>query len=229
MIDVISNIDFINKSVEKALLESGRYREDIEIVAVTKTVSSDLVNVALQNGITIIGENRIQEFLGKKDSYLNCEKSFIGTLQRNKAKDAVRYFDLIESVDSIKLAMQIDAKAKEFSKIQDILIEVNVGDEESKGGIGKDSLSETIHFIAENLSNIRIKGLMAIPPQGDEREIRANFQLMQKLFIDNRAKKYDNVYMDILSMGMSGDFSYAIKEGATRVRIGSLLFGRREY
>ncbi len=229
MIDVVSNIGYINECVENAALESGRKRSDIEVVAVTKTVDPTLVNIALQNGIKIIGENRIQEFLEKKDSYICSERSFIGTLQRNKAKDAVRYFDLIESVDSIKLAVQIDAKAKEYGKTQNILIEVNIGEEESKGGIAKDELFETIHFISENLANVRIKGLMAIPPPGDERQIRANFYAMQKLFIDNRAKKYDNVYMDILSMGMSDDFSYAIKEGATRIRLGSLLFGKRKY
>ncbi len=229
MIDVVSNIALIEERINEAVISCGRNRNEVEIVAVTKTVDPDLVNIALQNGIKIIGENRIQEFLEKKDNYIQSSRSFIGTLQRNKAKDAVRYFDLIESVDSIKLAKQIDAKAGEMEKIQDILIEVNIGGEESKGGIIKDELSETLNNISENFSNLRVKGLMAIPPPGTESEVRADFYAMQKLFIDNRAKKYDNIYMDILSMGMSDDFTYAIKEGATRIRIGSLLFGRRNY
>ena len=196
-------------------------------MAATKTVDADTINYAISRGINLIGENKVQELLSKKDQIIEVEKHFIGHLQTNKVKDIINEVSLIHSVDSIKLAKEISKQAAKNEKTMDILLEVNIGGEESKWGFEPENLEENLEEIA-SLPNIRIKGLMAIPPVCNEpEENRKYFRKMYKLFIDIGTKKIDNSSMEILSMGMSDDFDVAVSEGATLIRLGTALFGRR--
>jgi len=167
--------------------------------------------------------------LSKDDNIITCHRHFIGHLQSNKVKDIINRVEMIESVDSIKLAKEISKQAMKNDKQIEILIEINVGDEESKWGFKPHEAQNALKEISL-LPNIKIKGLMAIPPICEtEDEIRGYFRLMNKLFIDIKAKNIDNVNMDVLSMGMSDDFDIAVQEGATLIRLGTALFGRRVY
>lgn len=201
----------------------------VQLIAVTKTVSVDKINEAISYGITAIGENRVQELLEKYD-YLdkrNLEIHMIGKLQSNKVKYIIDKVDLIHSVDNLKLAEEINKRANHINKIQKILVQVNVSNEESKGGIATKDVS---YFLSElsKFENISVKGLMCIPKpelaKGDNIEY---FELLHKMLVDNNNKNVDNVNMDILSMGMSADYETAIKCGATMIRIGTGIFGKR--
>ena len=214
----------IRRRLDTAVLE--RWGRVPEIIAVSKTVAAPRVNEIKASGILHLGENRVQEYLSKKNYYDPAASvHFIGHLQSNKVKYIISDMDLIHSVDSVKLAAEIDRQAKRVGKVQDILMEVNIGAEASKSGVMPDELPELLAQAAE-FSNIRVKGLMTIPPPGDNEKFLFE---MQKLFLDISAKKMDNIDMDILSMGMSGDYADAIRYGATIVRIGSALFGARKY
>lgn len=225
------NLDVIRKNIADAAVRSGRKPEDIKLMAVTKTVEPIFINHAIECGIDLIGENKVQEFLSKEE-YLkldNCQAHLIGHLQTNKVRQIVSKVSMIQSVDSLKLAKEIDKQSKNRDILTDCLIEVNVGGEESKTGIDFDSVYELIGEISK-MENIRIKGLMAIPPVCDnEDELNSYFSKMHKLFIDIQCKKIDNVSMDVLSMGMSGDYVNAILNGANLVRVGSSIFGPRIY
>ena len=200
--------------------------QEVSIMAVTKTVPYEKVNFAIEQGLTLLGENRVQEYLSKKDFYdKRAQVHFIGHLQTNKVKYIADNISLIQSVDSIKLAQEIDKQALKANRIMDILIEINIGDEVSKSGIDRSQLFELTAQISE-LKNVRVKGLMAIPPIGAGEEV---FERMNELFCRTREKGFDNVSMDILSMGMSGDYEMAIKHGSNLVRIGTKLFGARNY
>ena len=195
-------------------------------MAVTKTVNPILVNVAIKEGIFLLGENKAQEFLEKYDSYLkeNVEFHFIGHLQSKKVKQIIKIVDTIESVDSFNLAQIISKEAKKINKTIPILLEINIGDEESKFGFKKNELLKNIILISK-LENLKIKGLMSIPPI---KNVEQYFKQMQTIYIDISNKKIDNVDMNFLSMGMSNDFEKAIFYGANIVRIGSFLFGSRK-
>ena len=200
-------------------------------MAVTKTVSPVLINDALACGIDLIGENKVQELLSKLE-FLNpptVEKHIIGHLQTNKVAKILPVVDMIQSVDSLHLAEEISKQSQKIGKVTDILLEVNIGKEESKTGILPEEVNDILFNVAEK-DGIRVRGLMAVPPICEsETEIRKYFREMYKIFIDNRAKMLDNRSMDILSLGMSGDFEYAIQEGSTLVRVGSAIFGARRY
>ena len=209
--------------------KSGRSAEDITLLAATKTVNADTVNYAIKKGITHIGENRVQELLSKY-SFLNPAHShFIGHLQTNKVKDIIDKVEMIESVDSLKLAKEISKQAGKCGIVMDILAEINIGGEESKSGFAPEDAENAVKEIAK-LPNIHIKGLMCIPPVANmPEEARKYFRKMYKLFLDIGAKNIDNSCMSVLSMGMSGDFDIAVSEGANLVRVGSSLFGKRNY
>lgn len=223
------NYENIVNKIDAAAEKSGRKREDIILLAATKTVDIDTINYAIEKGIEYIGENKVQELLSKDDAIDGVHKHFIGHLQTNKVKDIINRVEMIESVDSLKLAKEISKQAVKNDKNIDVLVEVNIGGEESKWGFKP---SETLSAVEEisNLPNIRVKGLMAIPPVCENSaENREFFREMYKLFIDIGAQKIDNSSMDILSMGMSDDFEVAIEEGANLIRLGTALFGRRIY
>lgn len=228
---VEDNYKAIKHKIEEASIKAGRNPEDVRLMAVTKTVESVYINRALDLGADLIGENRVQEFLGKRDElHLDgVEKHLIGHLQTNKVKQIVGEVDVIESVDSVKLAKEISRVSLNKGITTDILVEVNVGKEESKSGIYLEGLEELLLEIAA-MPSIQIKGLMTIPPICDtEAEVSAYFATMHQTFIDIRDKKLDNVNMDVLSMGMSGDFEAAVANGSNIVRVGSAIFGARKY
>lgn len=224
------NYKLIEQQISAAAEKSGRKREDIILLAATKTVSTEVINYAIEKGIKYIGENRVQEFLSKeKELSENAHRHFIGHLQSNKVKDIVGRVEMIESVHSVKLAKVIGELSEKKGIVTDILLEINIGNEESKSGFKDKEIFEKIEEISK-ISGVKVKGLMAIPPICEKSdEIRKYFAQMNKLFIDIRAKKLDNVSMDCLSMGMSSDFTEAIEEGSNIVRIGTALFGKRNY
>jgi len=213
-------------NINEAKQKYKRSDESIEIIAVTKTIAPESVNHAISScGIKILGENKVQEYISKKDFYKPASVHFIGQLQTNKVKYIIDTVDLIQSVDNIRLAAEIDKHAGRIGKIQDILIEVNIAGEELKGGIKPDELSELLYQAAE-LKNIKVKGLMTVPPILDSEKF---LYKMQKIYIDILEKNIDNINMSLLSMGMSGDYELAVKYGTTLVRIGTALFGARVY
>lgn len=207
------------------IARSGR---DVRIMAVTKTVSPERINYAIGLGISLLGENRVQEYLEKRESYKPAEVHFIGGLQTNKVKYIIDKVSMIHSVDSLRLAEEIDRRAAQHGIIMDILTEINIGEEQTKGGITAESAGEFCAEIA-GLPNIRLRGLMTIPPAGCSESVFARMQeLFERLKVEN-AHNRENAVFDTLSMGMSGDYEAAIKYGATIVRIGSGLFGYRKY
>lgn len=226
----VENYKRVKENVLNAAQRAGRSPDDVRLMCVTKTVEPEYINPVLDFGADLIGENRVQEYLGKRDALHlgGVEKHLIGHLQTNKVKQIVGEVDLIQSVDSLKLAREISRVSAKKGITSDILVEVNIGDEESKSGISVDGVYELLCEIAE-LENIRIKGLMTIPPICSENEARKYFYLMHKTFVDIREKSLDNINMEILSMGMSGDYEAAIAEGSNIVRVGSAIFGARKY
>ncbi|MBQ7203964.1 MAG: YggS family pyridoxal phosphate-dependent enzyme [Eubacterium sp.] len=226
----VENYRRINEQVKETAVKAGRDPQDVRLMCVTKTVEAEYINPVLDLGADLIGENRVQEYVGKMDAlHLDgVEKHLIGHLQTNKVKQIVGKVDMIESVDSLKLAKEISKQSEKIGTVTNILVEVNVGKEESKSGIFIEGLEELLCEIAQ-LSAIKVKGLMTIPPICDENEARQYFSLIHKSFVDIKDKKIDNIDMDILSMGMSGDFEAAILEGSNIVRVGSAIFGARKY
>ena len=223
------NFKAVNDRLEAALGKSGRKREDVILLAATKTVDAKTINYAISKGIDYIGENKVQELLSKNEDIVPAHRHFIGHLQTNKVKDIIDKVELIQSVDSIKVAKEISRQAEKIGKKMDVLIEINIGAEESKWGFTPDEAENAVREIAK-LPAISVKGLMAIPPFcNNSEENRKYFRKMYKLFIDIRDKKIDNSSMEILSMGMSDDFDVAVEEGANLIRLGTALFGKREY
>lgn len=229
--DIEENFKEISEKIADAAQKSERQAQDVRFMAVTKTLEPAYINHAISLGIDLIGENRVQEFLEKRDS-LNLEgveKHLIGHLQTNKVKQIVGKVDFIDGVDSVKVAKEIGKISSRLGITTDVLLEINIGEEESKFGFSKDLVNEAIYEIAE-ISGVFVKGLMAVPPICDDFvKNRGFFENMHQLFIDIGAKKIHNVSMDILSMGMSDDFYQAILSGSNMVRIGSALFGARNY
>ena len=229
--DIAARVCEVEERVRRACEQAGRRRDEVTLIAVSKTVEAARVNAALAAGIRHLGENRVQELLAKKPQLnLNgAQMHLIGHLQTNKVKQIVGQVSLIQSVDSLHLAQTIDRVSAERGLITDVLLEVNVGGEESKSGVSPDQIGELAATVAE-LPHVHVRGLMCVPPPSEtSAEKRSYFCEMYKLFLDIKGKKLDNVNMSILSMGMSSDFEEAIWEGSTMVRVGTAIFGRRFY
>ncbi len=211
-------------------MECGRDPETIRLVAVSKTMAINTVEQAIRAGATILGENFIQESRKKIDALSSCPVSwhFIGHLQTNKAKYAVKLFDLIHSVDSLKLAIELDKRAININKIQQVLLQVNISKESSKSGV---SVSNAITLLKDisRLENLSVRGLMTMPPFfNDAGKVRPYYIALRDLRDQIREEAIPNISMEELSMGMTGDFEVAIEEGATLVRIGTAIFGKRQ-
>jgi len=226
---ITENIATVKAKIATAALCSGRQASDITLVVVTKTISVLEINTALACGIDIFAENRVQELIEKlpEIDMLGKNAHIIGHLQSNKVKQIIDKVDLIQSLDSLNLAAEIDRQAKRINRIMDVLIEVNIGGEQTKTGAQPKKVEEFIDSVAA-YKNLHILGLMAIPPFCENKEdMRHYFAQMYKLFIDIKTKKKDNVTMQVLSMGMSSDFDVAIEEGSNMVRVGTAIFGKR--
>ena len=217
--------------IAAAAAEAGRSPSEIRLLAATKMNGPDAVREAVAAGVDLCGENRAQEFIEKNaaGAYGACPVHFIGHLQRNKIKYLVGAVALIQSVDSIDLLRAVDRRAAALGLVQDVLLEVNIGGELSKSGVAPEDLPLLLAAAAET-PNAHVAGLMTIPPADVPAEqTRGYFLRMKELFVDIRSKKYDNVSMNELSMGMSGDFEDAVRCGSTIVRLGTALFGPRNY
>lgn len=213
-----------------AAMACSRDPESVRLVAVSKTVDAGRVAQAIDAGVAILGENYIQEARDKFNALYDrpVQWHFIGHLQSNKAKYAVRMFDLIHSVDSLKLATALDKAAGKHGKVQEILIQVNISGEETKSGTTEDDAVSLVEA-AGSLANIRVKGLMTMPPYYDDPDrARPYFQRLARIAKRISGMNLPGVAMDELSMGMTGDFEVAIEEGATLVRIGTAIFGARQ-
>jgi pyridoxal phosphate enzyme (YggS family) len=215
----LDNLEKIMYNINDAKLRWRKNTDTVRLMAVTKTVSPERVNIAVDGGVDLLGENRVQEFLSKEAFYKPAEIHFIGSLQTNKVRQIVGKVSCIQSLDSVKLAREISAQSEKKNVLTDVLIEVNIGGEESKSGVSPDGVSALASFTKE-LPNIRFRGLMAIPPPGAPEKLYAEL-----LELYERTKSQYGA--DILSVGMSDDYITAIKYGSTLVRIGSGLFGRR--
>lgn len=231
IITIKQNIEEINARIARAAIKAGRDPQDITLLAATKMNSADRVQAAIHCGIRCCGENKVQELLDKyeQNAYEGADLQFIGTLQTNKVKYLIGKVSLIQSVGSIHLGKAIAKEAAKKNIVQDILIEVNIGLEEAKSGL----LSQDLFSCIEELSvlpSLRIRGLMAIPPVADtDTGNTGYFQQMKELYEELRGREYPNVQADILSMGMTDDFEEAIACGSTMIRLGTAIFGRRNY
>lgn len=228
---IAENVRDVKSKIAAAAIACGRDPQDILLCAATKMNDASRVREAVEAGVDICGENRVQELVEKnaQGAYEGCPLHFIGHLQKNKVKQVVGVVSLIHSVDSLELLEVINRRAENLGIVQDVLLEVNIGAEEAKSGFSPDELDGVLDKIG-NFGSIMVRGLMAIPPicQNKE-ENRPYFSKMKQLFIDIGAKKYDNSSMDLLSMGMSADYEVAISEGANIVRVGTGIFGARDY
>ena len=236
MVNIAENLEKLEKAIADACRRAGRPREDVELMAVSKTYPAERIAEAASLGLTVFGENRVQEYGGKAAElevlHSRAERPIrvhlIGHLQSNKAAKAVELFDGIDSVDSLRLARRLDEAAKKLAKRMPVLIEVKLSPEETKEGLDPESseAAELLEALPE-LGALDCRGLMTIAPWGAEEAVtRACFRSLRE-FRDRWAAKYPNLKLDVLSMGMSGDFPLAIEEGATRIRVGTAIFGKR--
>lgn len=226
---VRDNYYTITENIEKACARAGRSAKDIDLVAVTKFVDEERIAEAIKCGASQVGENRVQEWEKKYGFFLSegVRMHLIGQLQTNKVKYIInKGLSLVQSVDRLPLALEIERQCALHDCSQDVLLEINIGDEAQKGGIDKSSVTGLLDEISA-LTHIRVKGLMCIPPAVGAEGAKAYFAQMRKLFDDLSRYKAANVEMRHLSMGMSGDYTAAIEEGATMVRVGTALFGAR--
>ena len=228
---IAENIAAIRAAMNQAAIDAGRDPASIQLCAATKMNDADAVRQAIAGGVDCCGENRVQELVAKsaENAYEGAPVHFIGVLQTNKVKQVVGKVDLIQSVDRMNLLAAIEKEAARQNVVQNILLEINIGKEDSKSGF----LADEIFHVLEQLPNfphVRVRGLMAIPPicqaEGDNSRF---FQEICNLSVDITAKKYDNVTMECLSMGMSDDFVDAIRWGSTMIRVGTAIFGARNY
>ena len=228
---IAENVAAIKADIEKAAIAAGRDPREILLCAATKMNDADAVRQAIAAGVDCCGENRVQELTQKlsEDAYKGAPVHFIGHLQTNKVKQVVGKVDLIQSVDRLKLLQCIQDEARKQGIVQDILLEINIGEEESKSGFGIGDILPLVEKIRD-FPNIFLRGLMAIPPICENPGDNDKFFLeIRNLAVDITAKKYDNVSIDILSMGMSGDYADAIACGSTMIRVGTAIFGARNY
>ena len=231
MSTIAENIAAIRARIDAAARQTGRTGADITLVAATKMNDAARVREAVAAGIDACGENRVQEMTEKlaQGAYTGAPLHFIGHLQTNKVRQVVGKVDLIQSVDSPELLAMIEKRAAGQGIVQDILLEVNIGGEESKSGVSPEQLWPLLDAAAAE-EHIRVKGLMAIPPvNDDDAQNRRYLAQVYQLFVRAGERGYRNVEMQTLSMGMSGDFETAIREGATLVRIGTAIYGERDY
>lgn len=231
MYTIADNIARIREEMARAAAQAGRAENEIALLAATKMNDPSCIREAIAAGVDICGENRVQELQEKleQNAYEGCPLHFIGHLQKNKAKFLVGNVDLIQSVDSVALMETLERLAAQKEVLQDILLEVNVGGEEAKSGVPPE-LADEFAARMEDFPHLRLRGLMTIPPISTENG--GNFRYFAKMFqlyVDIKAKKYDNNMVDCLSMGMSDDFADAIKEGTTLIRVGTAIFGSRQY
>lgn len=228
---ISENVQSIRRQLTEAAIAAGRDPKSILLCAATKMNDAEAVRQAIAAGVDCCGENRVQELTQKlgENAYVGAPVHFIGHLQTNKVKQVVGKVDLIQSVDSEHLLQAIDKEAGKQGIVQDILLEVNIGEEASKSGFGADDILPFLDNITK-YSNVRVRGLMAIPPISENPGGNLRFfQKMNEIYVDIQRKKYDNVSVDCLSMGMSGDFADAICAGSTMIRIGTAIFGARDY
>lgn len=227
--DIEQNLKNVEQRIAAAAKKSGRSREDIILVAVTKTHPADMMNEAIKAGVTDIGENKPQEVRDKYTDVLPVRWHLIGHLQTNKVKYIIDKCCMIHSVDSIKLMDEIEKQAKQHDVSMDVLIQVNISGEETKSGITAEELDELLMHAGE-LERVKVRGLMTIAPKCEHQEDAAvHFRNMKMLFDETAKKVYKNVSMEYLSMGMSGDFEAAIECGSNMVRVGRAIFGARDY
>ena len=231
MANIAENIRVIRETMAQAAKAAGREPSEVLLCAATKMNDAAAVREAVAAGVDCCGETRVQELTQKlaEGAYTGKPVHFIGHLQTNKVKQVVGKVDLIESVDRMELLECIEKTAAKLGIVQPILLEINIGAEESKSGFSQEEIWQTVEKMAD-FPHCRLRGLMAIPPislhPGDNRRY---FAEMRNLFVDISEKKYDNVDMECLSMGMSGDYADAIAEGATMIRVGTAIFGPRNY
>ena len=228
---IAENVARIQQQIRQAALAAGRNPEEIQLCAATKMNSADAVREAIRAGVCCCGENRVQELTAKlaENAYAGAPVHFIGHLQTNKVRQVVGRVDLIQSVDSQRLLAAIDREAARQGIVQDILLEVNIGQEAAKSGFAPEDILPVVDNF-DSFSNIRLRGLMAIPPISRKSGDNLKFFLkMRQIYVDIWAKKKDNVAVDCLSMGMSGDFADAVACGSTMVRVGTAIFGARDY
>lgn len=227
---IAENIESIQKEKAEAAERAGRNPEDILLCAVTKTHTAEQINEAIRAGVTDIGENKVQEILDKYDKVLPVRWHMIGHLQTNKVKYIIDKVSMIHSVDSYKLAAEIDKRAENHGITMDILIQVNSAQEESKFGISTDETEKLIHEILDNCENVRIRGLMCIAPFAENAEdIKVYFDEVKKQYDQFSSIEHERLDFRYLSMGMSHDFKVAIEAGSNLVRVGSAIFGERNY
>ena len=227
---IAENIARVRANIAAAAKEAGRDPSEITLVGASKMNDADACRQAIAAGIDVLGENREQEMTKKlaEHAYDGAPLHFIGHLQRNKVKNVVGKVAMIESVGSLELLSAIDKQAEKLGIVQDILLEVNIGGEEAKSGFAPEAVSEAASH-AKELSHVRVRGLMTIPPaSATQAENMVYFQKVQALYVDINRKMYDNG-LEYLSMGMSGDFADAIRAGANMVRVGTAIFGARDY
>ena len=228
---IAENVALIRENIRVAAIAAGRDPDSVVLCAATKMNDADAVQQAIAAGVTCCGENRVQELTEKlaQNAYAGASVHFIGHLQTNKVRQVVGKVSLIQSADRAKLLSAINAEAARQGIVQDILLQINIGREPQKGGFLEEELPKLLPSLTD-FSNIRVRGLMAIPPicqnQGENDKF---FQKMHQIGVDIIEKKYDNVWVDILSMGMSDDYASAIACGSTMIRIGTAIFGARNY
>ena len=228
---ITENVARIRAQIAEAAIAAGRDPSEISLCAATKMNASNAVREAIAAGVDCCGENRVQELVEKssENAYEGAPVHFIGHLQTNKVKQVVGKVSLIQSVDSERLLKEIDKEAARQQIVQDILLEINIGREESKSGFFVEEIDDILEKMTQ-FPNIRLRGLMAIPPISDNSTNSSKFfQEMYNLSVDIMRKKSDNVCVDILSMGMSDDFTQAIACGSTMIRVGTAIFGARNY
>ena len=224
-------LEVLNKK-NQAALRAGRNPEDITLMAVTKLHTVDEINEAIDAGATDIGENKVQELLSKYEDVKPVRWHLIGHLQTNKVKQIIDKVVMIHSVDSLHLAEEINKRAGNAGLVMDILIEINVGEEETKTGIQAEELMDLAKKITDTCENVRLRGVMCIPPYGEDPEVsRKYFRETRELFekLQQLGLPEDRALIDTLSMGMSGDYETAVEEGSSIVRVGSAIFGKRNY
>ena len=230
MEDIRANLEKINEQIKTAAEGCGRSADDVLLVAVSKTRTPEEINIAIDAGVTDIGENKVQEIMDKYDAVKLVKWHMIGHLQTNKVKYIIDKVSMIHSVDSYKLAVEIDKRAKSHGITMDILLQVNSAQEESKFGITTDETEKLIHDILENCENIRIRGLMCIAPFAENpEEIKVYFEEVKKQYDQFGRIEHERLDFKYLSMGMSHDFTVAIEAGSNLVRVGSAIFGERNY
>lgn len=229
MQNIKQNLNIINQNIKNCAEKIGKSEKDILLLGVTKNFDADKINTLKNLGVADFGENKAQELLNKYSKINDCNWHFIGHLQSNKVKQIIDKVCLIHSVDSLNIAKEIDKRAKEINKIMPILIQINIANEPTKSGI----LYEQAEDFAKNLlnfSNISLKGLMCIAPFVEKPHLNRDFfKKMKNLFVDINEKNKHNICMEYLSMGMTNDYCVAIEEGANIIRIGTGIFGKRNY